>query len=78
MRGEQLERGRVDVEAGLQGGGDQPTGCPRPRHQGWLSSPRLRIRIDLMRIRIQHYFLNCGSGSSSGSKVLETKNLKKY
>jgi hypothetical protein len=35
--GEQLERGCVDVEAGLQGGRDQPPGCPRPRHQGWVS-----------------------------------------
>ena len=35
--GEQLERGCVDVEAGLQGGGDQSPGRSRPRHQGWLS-----------------------------------------
>ncbi len=34
------------------------------------------IRIDLMRIRIQH-FSNCGSGSSSESRVLITKNWKK-
>jgi hypothetical protein len=34
----------------------------------------LRIRIDLMRIRIQH-FSNCESGSSSRSRVLMLKNL---
>jgi hypothetical protein len=35
----------------------------------------LRIRIDLMRIRIQH-FSTCVSGSSSRSRVLMTKNLQ--
>jgi hypothetical protein len=44
-------------------------------------SPGLKIRIDPMRIslliRIQHFY-NCGSGSSSGYRVLMTKNWKKF
>jgi hypothetical protein len=37
----------------------------------------LCIRIHLMRIRIQHFFLICGSGSSSKSRVSMTKNVRK-
>ena len=37
--GQQLERGGVHAEAGVQGGRDQPGRSPRPRHQGLHSNP---------------------------------------
>jgi hypothetical protein len=43
---------------------------------GTLPYPGMRIRIDLMRIRIQQFY-NCGSGSSSGYRVFDDQKFKK-
>jgi hypothetical protein len=70
---------RVRIPASVPGGGGAQPGLQPSR----LNPPAqvgasLWIRIDLMRIRIQH-FPNCGSvcGPSSESRVLMTKYWKK-